>query len=109
MSARGTLLGLGAALLLALLISPFASPRPDGLEKVAADKGFLHRGERKPPLTVPLPDYTWPGIRDARVATAVSGAFGTLAVFGIAWGAAALLRVKRDSARHVTRPFGHRE
>jgi len=106
---REILFGLAAALLLALVLSPFASPWPDGLEKVAADKGFLQKGEGKPVLPAPLSDYTWPGIKSVRLSTRIAGVMGTLTVFMIAWGAAALLKGKRDSERHVTLPFGHRE
>lgn len=109
MKPREILFGLAAALLLALVLSPFASPWPDGLEKVAADKGFLHKGEGKTVLAAPIPDYAWPGIKSERLSTRVAGVVGTLAVFGIAWGAAALLKVKRDGARHVTWPFFYRE
>ncbi|MCX6357520.1 MAG: PDGLE domain-containing protein [Candidatus Aureabacteria bacterium] len=92
MKGRDMLLGLCAALLLALLISPFASPWPDGLEKVAGDKGFLQKGEGKPVLAAPIPDYAWPGIRREGVATAVAGVAGTLIVFAVSWGVAFLLR-----------------
>jgi cobalt/nickel transport protein len=39
--AREILIGLSVALLLALVLSPFASASPDGLEMVAEQKGFL--------------------------------------------------------------------
>jgi len=109
MKLRGMLFGLAAALLIALLLSPFASPWPDGLEKVAADRGFLHKGEGKPVLAAPIPDYAWPGIKSGRLAMRIAGVVGTLVVFIIAWGSAAMLKVKRDGAGHVTRASGHRE
>ncbi len=94
MNKKEILFGLAAAVLLALLLSPFASPWPDGLEKVAEDKGFLEKGEGSPILTSPLPDYTWPGFRNEVVATSTAGLFGTLIVFGVAYGLAVLVRRK---------------
>lgn len=41
--------GLGTALLIAGLLSPFASSNPDGLDRVAQDHGFDHRAEPHPP------------------------------------------------------------
>ena len=36
--------GLLIAFVLAIVLSPFASSSPDGLEKVGEDKGFIHGG-----------------------------------------------------------------
>ena len=33
--------GIALSLALAIFLSPFASPHPDGLERVAEDKGFI--------------------------------------------------------------------
>ncbi len=81
-----------AAVLLALLLSPFASPWPDGLERVAENKGFLEKSEVKPALRSPVPDYLMPGIKNERLATAVAGVLGTLLVFAAGWVTALLLR-----------------
>lgn len=75
----GLLLSLG----LATLFSPFASPWPDGLEKVAETLGFLERAEEMEPLLpAPIPDYAVPGVRREALATALAGLIGTLVVFG---------------------------
>ena len=42
------LIGLSAALLLALVVARFATSSPDGLEKVAERQGFLAKGEGEP-------------------------------------------------------------
>jgi cobalt/nickel transport system permease protein len=88
-------IGAGLAIALALtLISPLASPSPDGLERVAEDTGFLDTAQSAPYEI--LPDYTVPFIQDGTLTTIIAVALGTLAVFGIAYG------VGRLNARKVT-------
>jgi hypothetical protein len=86
---RFTVLALAVAIGLGTAASPFAASSPDGLERVAADEGFLGRGE---PGRGPVPDYAAPGVDDARVATGLAGFGGTLLVFGLATGAGAVVR-----------------
>jgi cobalt/nickel transport protein len=94
MDKKFLLLFLLAAVLLALIVSPFASSWPDGLERVAEDKGFLEKGEVKPAVRSPVPDYLMPGVRNEKIATAIAGVLGTLLVFGAAYGLAAVLGIK---------------
>jgi cobalt/nickel transport protein len=89
---RIILIGLLAALAIALLLSPFASQSPDGLEKVADDKGFLQKGEEKEIFSAPIPDYTLPGVKNEGMATSLAGLIGTLVVFAAASGLGYLLR-----------------
>lgn len=70
------------ALIMAALLSPYASPDPDGLEKVAEDKGFIEKGEGHDVFTAPMPDYEVPGLGDA-VKGPVAGIIGTLVMFGL--------------------------
>ena len=79
------LIGLLIAFAVALL-SPLASPHPDGLERVAENQGFLDRA-RDAPYEV-VPDYVFPGIENEAVATIVAGLVGTLVVFGVGVGLA---------------------
>jgi hypothetical protein len=89
-------LGLALALGLATAVSPYASSNPDGLEKVAGDKGFLDQGKLASLQdNSPIADYAFPGIDNERVATGVAGFVGTLGVFAVAFGLAWLLR-RRD-------------
>jgi cobalt/nickel transport protein len=97
MNKKDILFGLFAALLLAILISPFASSFPDGLERVAEDKGFLEKGEIQPAMVSPVPDYAWPGIKNEKLATSAAGIMGTLIVFGAAYGFAALIKRKENA------------
>lgn len=76
--------GLVLALGLAIFVAPFASPWPDGLEKVAATLGFEHHATADPLVPAPIPDYEMPGLRSALAATAVAGAIGTVVVFALA-------------------------
>ena len=85
------------ALILAVVLSPFASSRPDGLERVAEDKGFLHRGEGEPLIPSPIPDYAVPGIANESLATSLAGLLGTLVVFGLTYGVAVVIRKRSHS------------
>jgi len=90
-------MGLGISLLLALFLSPFASSSPDGLEKVAEDKGFAEKAEGFSLWKCsPFPDYAISWIENEKVSTALSGLVGTLAIFFIAMGVGKLL--KRSTA-----------
>ena len=92
MNKKDIFIGLGIALLVAIALSPFASPHPDGLERVAEDKGFLEKGEIEPLVLALIPDYVFPGIPNEKIATAAAGVAGTLLVFGLGYGLAELLR-----------------
>ncbi len=78
--AYGLLLALG----LAIFVAPFASPWPDGLERVAETLGLEHRAAASPALASPWADYRWGGIESAAAATALAGAVGTVLVFALA-------------------------
>lgn len=83
-----------AALLLSLLVagllSPYASSAPDGLE---ASVGWFNSDLPEESLhAAPLPDYKVMGIDDEATATGLAGVIGTLAVFGLASGLGLLLR-----------------
>ncbi len=92
MQERIILIGLLAALSLAVFISPFVSPWPDGLERVAEDKGFIHLSEVQPAISSPIPDYAWPGIGNERLATSIAGLAGTIIIFALGMGLGRLLK-----------------
>ncbi|NPV59413.1 MAG: hypothetical protein HPY75_07095 [Actinobacteria bacterium] len=112
-----TLAGLALAVALALIISPWASSSPDGLEKVAEDKGFLEKAEETEPAweSAPIPDYAMPGLtkeavdeetgevveEPTRLATALAGLVGTVGIFLIAWGLALVLKRRRPAEAPV--------
>ena len=81
--------GLAIALLLVLL-APFASGHPDGLEWVAETSGFLHTAQGAPYAI--LPDYTIPFLGQTGLSTIVAGLVGVLLVAGLVFLAARSLR-----------------
>ncbi|MEW6447683.1 MAG: PDGLE domain-containing protein [Bacillota bacterium] len=91
-------IGLIVALLIAGALSPFASPYPDGLEKVAETKGFIDQGEGKEVVHAPIPDYTTPGLKSEGTATAVAGIMGTVITFAAAYGVGRILKQRRSAA-----------
>ena len=76
-----------------VVLSPLASSSPDGLERVAEDKGFSGLAGNSPFQLVA--DYLFPGIENEAVATIVAGVIGTLVLFGLAYGIAFLLVATR--------------
>ncbi|WP_218080406.1 PDGLE domain-containing protein [Anthocerotibacter panamensis] len=91
--------GLVVALLVAALVSPWASQNPDGLNKVAQDQGFSAQATQTPAEHLPFfqifESYALRGIENRAVAKALAGAAGTLLVFGLAWGVGAMMRRSR--------------
>ncbi len=87
--------GLGIALLIAIFVSPFASSDPDGLDRTAQDLGFEKNAAENPishnlPFYSMFDEYAVRGVPEA-IATPLAGLAGTLAAFGLAWGAGKLL------------------
>ncbi len=84
--------GLVIAAIIAVSSAWLASSHPDGLERVAEDKGFIETA--KDPGFEILPDYTIPGI-DGEISTALAGIAGVVILLGAGLGAGYLLR-RRD-------------
>ena len=84
-----TILALAIAIGLATAASPFASSSPDGLNRVAGDRGFASRAETH---DGPLGGYAVPGVDDPRLATGLAGFAGTLVVFAAGAGLARAVR-----------------
>lgn len=96
-------LALAVAIGLATAVSPFASSNPDGLERVAEDKGFLSEGKLHALQDdSPIPDYAFPGVDNDRVATGLAGFVGTLGVFAIGSGLAFVARRRSQWALSAT-------
>lgn len=87
-----------AALMLTLalaMLSPLASSSPDGLERVAEDKGFI--GKALDVWYQLIPDYVMPGVANETAATILAGILGTLILFIIGYGLAKLLKAKSEA------------
>ncbi|WP_369212427.1 energy-coupling factor ABC transporter permease [Streptomyces flavofungini] len=70
------LAGLAASLVLAGFVSFYASASPDGLEKVAHDKGIDKKAEEHASADSPLADYGVRDITDARLSGGLAGVIG---------------------------------
>ncbi|MEW2354489.1 PDGLE domain-containing protein [Spirillospora sp. NPDC029432] len=77
-------------LILAGIVSHYASSSPDGLEKVAGDKGISAEEKDHALKDSPLGDYGVKGIENARLSGGLSGVIGVGAVLlvggGLFWG-----------------------
>ncbi|MCL8014058.1 energy-coupling factor ABC transporter permease [Streptomyces sp. AS02] len=81
--------GLVTSLVLAGFVSFYASANPDGLEKVAADKGIDEKAEEHAAADSPLADYGVKDIEDARLSGGLAGVIGVgvtvVAGTGVFW------------------------
>ncbi|MGV9313388.1 energy-coupling factor ABC transporter permease [Streptomyces sp. NPDC003691] len=74
---RGLLIsGLSLTAVLAGLVSYYASTSPDGLERVAIDKGFAESAEDPATIDWPLADYSFSAVADDRLAGGIAGLAG---------------------------------
>ncbi len=91
--------GVLVALLLAFVVSRYASGSPDGLERVAADKGIDTEVTDHALGDWPFADYSTRGIDDEGLGTGVAGVIGVGVTFAVAFGAVWLVRLgRRDDA-----------
>ncbi len=91
--------GVGLALSLAALVSPFASSAPDGLEKVAEEKGFARKADAPVWKQAPMPDYSAAAVGNGPT---LPGLVGTAAAFLAVLAVARLIARKRTgNDRHA--------
>lgn len=88
--------GFGVCLVLAGLVSFYASSQPDGLEKVAEDVGFLETAEDHSLADSPLADYGVSGVDNARFSVGLAGIIGVLLTAAVAGGGFVLLARKKE-------------
>ncbi|WAP57882.1 energy-coupling factor ABC transporter permease [Streptomyces sp. S465] len=88
--------GLAAALLCAGVVSFYASASPDGLEKVAHDKGIDKKAEDHAAKDSPLADYGVKDISDTRLSGGLAGVIGVGATLAV--GSGVFLVVRRRKA-----------
>ncbi|MGA6158113.1 energy-coupling factor ABC transporter permease [Stenotrophomonas sp. NPDC087984] len=95
---RVWLAGLAAALLCAGVVSFYASASPDGLEKVAHDKGIDAKEEDHAAKDSPLADYGVKDISDARLSGGLAGVIGVGATLAVGSGVFIVVRRRRATA-----------
>jgi cobalt/nickel transport system permease protein len=96
--AMGTIV---VAVLLAAFASPFASSSPDGLNKVAIDKGFDGKATVNAAADSPLAGYAVKDVQNEKVSKGLSGVAGvgiTLVIAGVLFGGLWLV-ARRRAAR----------
>lgn len=86
--------GLIACLILGGVISLFASESPDGLERVAKDKGFEKYAQGDSYEI--MPDYTVPGIGSETLSTSLAGIVGVLLIFALTYGMGRIFRRENE-------------
>ncbi len=70
----------------AAVISQFAVPDPDGLERVAEDTGFIESAEEHTLADVIFADYATAGISNEALSLAIAGVVGTIVTLLVAAG-----------------------
>ncbi|MBB4894737.1 cobalt/nickel transport system permease protein [Streptomyces olivoverticillatus] len=93
------IVGLVAALVLAGFVSYYASTSPDGLEKVAHDKGIDRKTGQHAAKDSPLADYRLKDVSDARLSGGLAGVIGVGATLAV--GTGVFVTVRRRRARAV--------
>ncbi len=71
-------------IVLAGVVSLFASSQPDGLSRVAIDGGFDEK-EKASWTYALMPDYSLPWLGDHWLGSAISGLFGLLVMGALVW------------------------
>jgi cobalt/nickel transport protein len=86
------------SLLLAGVVSFYASSNPDGLEKVAESVGFIETAEDHAIADSPLADYGVKGVDNERLSVGLSGVIGVLGTAGISVGLFYFLRKDKSKS-----------
>lgn len=90
MRKKDIIFGILLAALLVIFIAPFASKHPDGLERIAQDKGFLEKEEARLPAVIS--GYSFPGIKNERLSVIIEGILGVIIVFFVSYFLSVLIR-----------------
>jgi len=87
--------GLVIAVLVVVFLAPAASSDPDGLDRVAEDKGFVENA-KDPPYQW-LTDYSIPGVDNETVSVVLAGLIGVGLVFAVTVGLGAAVRAAKKN------------
>jgi cobalt/nickel transport system permease protein len=101
---RPLAIGLAVSLLIAGVVSLFASARPDGLESVAQGLGFAHAANDSAVASSPLAGYGFSLAGNGLVAGALAGLIGVLITGLVALALTALARRGRGEAKCQPEP-----
>ncbi len=86
------------SILIVVLLAPFASTHPDGLESVAEKTG-LSKFDRGTLIKAIFPDYEATFVRNPWLSTVISGIVGIFATFALASGLYLILTRRKDGTR----------
>lgn len=89
---RWWLLAAVVALVLAAVVSFYASGDPDGLERVAEDEGFVDAAADHDLGDGPLADYEVEGVDDDRLSVGLAGVVGVVVTLAVGAGLFRLVR-----------------
>ncbi|MEU5091851.1 energy-coupling factor ABC transporter permease [Streptomyces sp. NPDC021356] len=94
--------GLVTSLVLAGFVSFYASASPDGLEKVAHDKGIDKKEEAHSSANSPLADYGVKDVSDARLSGGLAGVIGVGVTVVVGSGVFWIVRRRRTAGPEAT-------
>jgi len=89
---RFVVVGLAVVVVLAGIMSYYASASPDGLEKVAADQGMDAAAIDSATAGSPFAEYSVTAIDDQRLSGGVAGIVGVGLTFAVAGGVVLMMR-----------------
>lgn len=95
------------SLVLAGIVSYYASSNPDGLEKVATDKGIDAKEKDHSLKDSPLSDYGVKGVNDSRLSGGLAGVIGVGAVLVVGGGLFWVVRRRGPSGAGETFQTSH--
>jgi hypothetical protein len=96
---RGFVIGAGlVALVFAAVVSQFAAPDPDGLERVAEDQGFIASAQDHALADGPFADYATQGLGNETLSLAVAGIVGVVITLLVGLGIVSAVRDRRGAA-----------
>jgi hypothetical protein len=87
--------GFAVTIFLAVVVSQWASSEPDGLNKVAQDKGFAASAEDHALDDSPVAGYEVDGVENGGLGRALSGLIGVTVTFLLGAGLFAAVRKKQ--------------
>jgi cobalt/nickel transport system permease protein len=102
---RAFVIGAGlVALVFATVVSQFAAPDPDGLERVAQDQGFIERAQDHALASGPFADYATRGLGNETLSLAIAGVVGVVITLLVGLGVVYAVRDRRATSSRASSP-----